>query len=201
MPSLTPCYYAYWSGLPTDGFETYIRARDGPRLGGATHSRRPHLRGPGLAAVAVRGQPQGRGGHVHEVVRARARSSPSGFTAPSGRRASSGTGDLPGFFHKPYGPGWALVGDAGYHKHPITAFGITDAFRDAEAAGVGPRRRLRRAPSVRGRDGRLPARSGRGGDADLRVHVRLREDRAAAARDAAAHRGDAGANRRRWTTS
>jgi 2-polyprenyl-6-methoxyphenol hydroxylase-like FAD-dependent oxidoreductase len=43
-----------------------------------------------------------------------------------------GSGDLPGFFHKPYGPGWALVGDAGYHKHPITAFGITDAFRDAE---------------------------------------------------------------------
>src|SRR5205085_3801904 len=44
-----------------------------------------------------------------------------------------GTGDLPNFFRKPYGPGWALVGDAGYHKHPITAFGITDAFRDAEA--------------------------------------------------------------------
>ena len=31
-----------------------------------------------------------------------------------------------------YGPGWALVGDAGYHKHPLTAFGITDAFRDTE---------------------------------------------------------------------
>ena len=44
-----------------------------------------------------------------------------------------GTGDLPGFFLKPYGPGWALVGDAGYHKHPLTAFGITDAFRDADA--------------------------------------------------------------------
>jgi 2-polyprenyl-6-methoxyphenol hydroxylase-like FAD-dependent oxidoreductase len=25
-----------------------------------------------------------------------------------------------------------LVGDAGYHKNPITAEGITDAFRDAE---------------------------------------------------------------------
>lgn len=44
-----------------------------------------------------------------------------------------GTADLPNFFAKPYGPGWALVGDAGYHKHPITAFGISDAFRDAEA--------------------------------------------------------------------
>jgi flavin-dependent dehydrogenase len=43
-----------------------------------------------------------------------------------------GSGDLRGFFRRPYGPGWALVGDAGYHKNPITAQGITDAFRDAE---------------------------------------------------------------------
>jgi 2-polyprenyl-6-methoxyphenol hydroxylase-like FAD-dependent oxidoreductase len=43
-----------------------------------------------------------------------------------------GTADLPFFFRKPYGPGWALVGDAGYHKDPITAQGISDAFRDAE---------------------------------------------------------------------
>jgi flavin-dependent dehydrogenase len=43
-----------------------------------------------------------------------------------------GTGDLPNFFRKPFGPGWALVGDAGVHKDPVTAQGITDAFRDAE---------------------------------------------------------------------
>ncbi len=43
-----------------------------------------------------------------------------------------GTADLPNFFRKPHGPGWALVGDAGLHKDPITAQGITDAFRDAE---------------------------------------------------------------------
>ena len=30
------------------------------------------------------------------------------------------------------GPGWALVGDAGYHRDPITGHGMTDAFRDAE---------------------------------------------------------------------
>jgi 2-polyprenyl-6-methoxyphenol hydroxylase-like FAD-dependent oxidoreductase len=36
------------------------------------------------------------------------------------------------YFRKPYGPGWVLVGDAGYNKDPITAQGITDAFRDAE---------------------------------------------------------------------
>ena len=52
----------------------------------------------------------------------------------AGRRAERfrGTADLPNFFRRPYGPGWALVGDAGYHKDPITAQGITDAFRDAE---------------------------------------------------------------------
>ena len=43
-----------------------------------------------------------------------------------------GTADLPNFFRKPFGPGWALVGDAGHSKDPITAFGISDAFRDPE---------------------------------------------------------------------
>jgi 2-polyprenyl-6-methoxyphenol hydroxylase-like FAD-dependent oxidoreductase len=36
------------------------------------------------------------------------------------------------YFRKPFGPGWALVGDAGYNKDFITAQGISDAFRDAE---------------------------------------------------------------------
>ena len=37
-----------------------------------------------------------------------------------------------GFFRTSAGPGWALVGDAGYFKDPITAHGITDALIDAE---------------------------------------------------------------------
>ena len=37
-----------------------------------------------------------------------------------------------GFLRRAYGPGWALVGDAGYFKDPLTAHGITDALRDAE---------------------------------------------------------------------
>ena len=51
-----------------------------------------------------------------------------------GRRVSSfrGTPGLPGFIRRPWGPGWALVGDAGYTKDPISAHGISDAFRDAE---------------------------------------------------------------------
>jgi 2-polyprenyl-6-methoxyphenol hydroxylase-like FAD-dependent oxidoreductase len=39
---------------------------------------------------------------------------------------------MDGFYRKPYGPGWALVGDAGYHKDACTAQGITDAFHHAQ---------------------------------------------------------------------
>jgi 2-polyprenyl-6-methoxyphenol hydroxylase-like FAD-dependent oxidoreductase len=39
---------------------------------------------------------------------------------------------LPGWIRQSHGPGWALVGDAGYFKDPVTAHGISDALRDAE---------------------------------------------------------------------
>ncbi|HEX6055018.1 MAG TPA: hypothetical protein VFY98_04330, partial [Intrasporangium sp.] len=38
----------------------------------------------------------------------------------------------PNHFRKPFGPGWSLVGDAGYHRDAITGHGISDALRDAE---------------------------------------------------------------------
>jgi flavin-dependent dehydrogenase len=46
----------------------------------------------------------------------------------------------PNHVRLPVGPGWALVGDAGYHRDAITGHGISDAFRDAEllAAAVDP---------------------------------------------------------------
>ena len=37
-----------------------------------------------------------------------------------------------GYLRRPWGAGWALVGDAGYFKDPITAHGLSDALRDAE---------------------------------------------------------------------
>ena len=37
-----------------------------------------------------------------------------------------------GFLRQAWGSGWALVGDAGYFKDPLTAHGMTDALRDAE---------------------------------------------------------------------
>jgi 2-polyprenyl-6-methoxyphenol hydroxylase-like FAD-dependent oxidoreductase len=50
-----------------------------------------------------------------------------------GRRQEKwyGTAGVPGYFRKPYGRGWALVGDASYNRDPITAQGISDAFIDA----------------------------------------------------------------------
>jgi 2-polyprenyl-6-methoxyphenol hydroxylase-like FAD-dependent oxidoreductase len=51
-----------------------------------------------------------------------------------------------GFFRQSSGPGWALIGDAGYFKDPITAHGMTDALIDAEllarAAAEGTERAL-----------------------------------------------------------
>ena len=51
-----------------------------------------------------------------------------------GRREErfAGIGFIPNFLRKPYGDGWALVGDAGYHKDPVTAQGITNSFSHAE---------------------------------------------------------------------
>lgn len=49
---------------------------------------------------------------------------------PEGRLR--GWGGVPGYVRRAWGPGWALVGDAGYFKDPITTHGMTDALRDAE---------------------------------------------------------------------
>ena len=62
----------------------------------------------------------------------------AGSMLPGKLRAFPG---VHGFLRRAAGPGWALVGDAGYFKDPLTAHGITDALRDAEllarAVGVG----------------------------------------------------------------
>jgi flavin-dependent dehydrogenase len=54
------------------------------------------------------------------------------------RRTSPVQGMLrqPNQVRQAFGPGWALVGDAGYHRDAITAHGISDAFRDAEFLAV-----------------------------------------------------------------
>jgi 2-polyprenyl-6-methoxyphenol hydroxylase-like FAD-dependent oxidoreductase len=50
---------------------------------------------------------------------------------PGPIRAFRGT---PGLLRQACGPGWLLVGDAGFFRDPLTSHGISDALRDAEGA-------------------------------------------------------------------
>ena len=108
-----------------------LRPRRGwPRLGGGAHPRRPRRRRQGWPQSqfeANRKDVEGTYMKSFELVPDFAER----IGAATRETRFVGSGDLPGFFRTPFGPGWALVGDAGYHKHPITAFGISDAFRDA----------------------------------------------------------------------
>jgi len=52
--------------------------------------------------------------------------------APKDARLQAFRG-VPGYIRQAHGPGWALVGDAGFFRDPITAHGISDALRDAES--------------------------------------------------------------------
>ena len=71
---------------------------------------------------------------------------------PAAERAGPlrGFPGVPARLRRPVGDGWALVGDAGSFKDPLTAHGITDALRDAEllarAVVDGTPRRLRGHP-------------------------------------------------------
>jgi flavin-dependent dehydrogenase len=54
------------------------------------------------------------------------------------RRTSPVQGMLrqPNQVRQAFGPGWALVGDAGYYRDAVTAYGMSDALRDAELLAV-----------------------------------------------------------------
>jgi 2-polyprenyl-6-methoxyphenol hydroxylase-like FAD-dependent oxidoreductase len=128
-PALTCVYYSYWSGVEVPGIR--ICQRPGRAFGYAPTNDGLTLAvvfAPGSEYPRFRSDVDGRfwaaldlAPEVSEVMRA-------------GRREDRfhGTADLPNFLRVPHGPGWALVGDAGYHKDPVTAQGISDAFRDAE---------------------------------------------------------------------
>jgi len=144
-PARTCCYYSYWSGVPAEEMEVYVRDQCDvivlPTNEGLTllsvhrpqekfHAFRTDIEGNFLRTLEQ--VPQ-----VAERVRA-------------GRREERfmGTADLPFFFRQSHGAGWALVGDAGSSKDSIGGHGINDAFRDASVlaeaieAGLGGNRLL-----------------------------------------------------------
>jgi 2-polyprenyl-6-methoxyphenol hydroxylase-like FAD-dependent oxidoreductase len=127
---LTTNYYTYFSGFDATDLEEYIR--DYQAVGCfPTHD--------GLTLIAIL-WPSGRfqeiradiEGHVRKVLE----STPTVADRLQGARREEkwyGISGVPNYFRQPFGPGWALVGDAAYDKDPITAQGISDAFIDAEA--------------------------------------------------------------------
>jgi flavin-dependent dehydrogenase len=128
-PPLLAAYYTYWSGLPMEGrFESYIRDKRG-FAAAPTHD--------GLTLV-IAGWPYAEfaenrkdieGNYMKTIAMA-----PAFADRVRGAKREAGFAGaaVPNYFRKPYGPGWALAGDAGYNRDFITAQGIMDAFIDAE---------------------------------------------------------------------
>jgi len=144
--SASAVLYRYLTGLPTDGYEWAYGDAAGAGLIPTND---------GQTCVFVGTTPRGmralrRSGAEVAFATLLGRAAPALVSrvaegAPSGRL--HGFAGVPGFVRRSWGPGWALVGDAGYFKDPITTHGITDALRDAEmladailesAAGVVP---------------------------------------------------------------
>jgi 2-polyprenyl-6-methoxyphenol hydroxylase-like FAD-dependent oxidoreductase len=127
-PMLQWSFYTYWSGLPVDGFEIVIR----PDRGWAAVATNDGLTmlvvgWPYAESMAYKADVEANYLKTLELAPEWADRVRSAH-----REERFAGGSVPNFFRKPFGPGWALVGDAGYNKDPITAQGISDAFRDAE---------------------------------------------------------------------
>lgn len=128
-PALTFAYYSYFSDVPLDGVEVW-------RWPACTYINFPT--NDGLSLVAIQAPVAGfhafRADIEGNFFRTLDRVPGLAERVRAGKRAERwyGTADTENFFRTPHGAGWALVGDAGYHKDPILAQGISDAFRDAE---------------------------------------------------------------------
>jgi flavin-dependent dehydrogenase len=130
--------YAYVAGLGAEGFEFHLGDR---AFAGVfpTHGGEANVWVCTPAGAPTLGVRDGVDGFVDRLAGASwelaARVRAAQITSP----VRSATG-LPNHVLEAAGPGWALVGDAGYHRDPITGHGITDAFRDAEllARRLGP---------------------------------------------------------------
>jgi flavin-dependent dehydrogenase len=119
--------YGYWSGVDASGYEWFFR----PNACAGIIPTNDEMVCVFTASTPARVGSGGR--HVLESVLTQASPETAARvragTAPTGVRTFTGH---PGFMRRAWGPGWALVGDAGYWKDPLTAHGLTDALRDAE---------------------------------------------------------------------
>jgi len=124
--------YGYWSGLETDGYEWNFRPN-------AASGVIPTNDGQTCVFASASRRRIGRGG-LEPLTRIVAKSSPdlaarlAAAVPPPALRTFNGR---PGHVRRSWGRGWALVGDAGYFKDPLSAHGLTDALRDAELLARG----------------------------------------------------------------
>jgi 2-polyprenyl-6-methoxyphenol hydroxylase-like FAD-dependent oxidoreductase len=128
-PPLLAAYYTYWSGLPMDGhFVSWTLPSRGMAAWPTHDDLTLVIAGWPIAEFhAKRKAVEASYLEVVDLVPAFAE------RVRAARREERFAGmPVPGYFRRPYGPGWALVGDAGYNKDFITAQGMSDAFRDAE---------------------------------------------------------------------
>lgn len=133
VPPLLAPYYSYFSGLPLDGqFPNFIRGDYG-WAAIPTHDDLTLVVGGWPMAEMTQNRDDIDG--TFRRIFAAAPEFLERFDAAT--REARWTGfPVPNYFRTSYGPGWVLVGDAGYVKDAITAHGIKDAFRDAEACSA-----------------------------------------------------------------
>jgi flavin-dependent dehydrogenase len=128
-PTLACWFFSYWSGVVAEGLELHVRANR-VIFAFPTHDDRfaVFVAWPMAEQRAVQADLARAFMAAVDLVPELAE------RVRSGRQEERfyGATNLPNFLRKPYGPGWALVGDAGCHKDPYLALGICDAFRDAE---------------------------------------------------------------------
>ena len=128
-PPLQGTYFSYWSGVPMDGAEFH----SSPYRFAYGWPTNDNLSLIGVNWVAKDFKAIGRNVEANYLQVLDAVAPGLAKRVRVGKREGRWTGtSIDNYFRKPYGPGWALVGDAGYKKDPGTAAGITDAFRDAE---------------------------------------------------------------------
>ena len=122
-------YYSYWSGLPMEGrLEGYMRP-DRSFAAWPTNDDLTLVIAGWPYAELERNKKDIEGNYHKTIDMAPAFAS----RLRSAKREDRFVGmAVPNYFRKPFGPGWALVGDAGYNRDFITAFGIMDAFHQAE---------------------------------------------------------------------
>jgi 2-polyprenyl-6-methoxyphenol hydroxylase-like FAD-dependent oxidoreductase len=128
-PPLCVGYYTYWSGVPMGGrSEVYIRDK---RAFAAwpTHEDLTLIIAGWPYAEFEKNKKDIQGNYLKTIELA-----PDFADRLRGARREARFAGMavPNYFRRPYGPGWALVGDAGYNKDFITSQGIMDAFHDAE---------------------------------------------------------------------